>query len=647
MNRIFYGVKWSLSGLTFISSFFCCSEKTVYYYYYYIIMRLFIVLIFIVSFDGILKADKFSEENNVVVLTNDNYDQFLQENSIALIEFYAHWCGHCKKLEPEYARAAEKLKKTPVKVPLAKVDAVNEQTLADRFEISGYPTLKFWNGHSYIDYDGTNDWKGIVEWVSEKADPNYKPPPQAVITLTNDNFTEIVTNTQLILVKFFASWCGHCKKLAPEYEKAAQRLRDKQLPILLAKVDAIVEKDLASQYQINGYPTLKIFRHGRLYDYNGPRFADGIVDYMEEQLKPAAGEIENVQTALKFITNEDITLIGLFQNDQEPFYNNFVEAADELREEIKNIAFSFDSEVKHKYSSNGRSEIVLFIPEKLASPYESRKRTFQKTEASKEDILKFIYNSCIPLVGHRTKANYQWMYKINEKPLVVAYYSVDFSYQYANDTQYWRKRIANVAKDYPKYTFAISDEEEFQDELKEVKLDDSGLDVNVIVFGIDGRKFTLDPDEDDFSEDVFRKFMKNLNDGRIKSFVKTQAPPKIQTGPVVTVVSSTFNKIVKDENKDVLIEMYAPWCGHCKALDPIYEELARSLKSESSLVIAKMNAVDNDVDPDYPVEGFPTIYFAPKGNKKHPIKYHGERTVQALITFLKKHAVVSFRKAEL
>merc|ERR550537_1656481 len=88
----------------------------------------------------------------------------------------------------------------------------------------------------------------------------------------------------------------------------------------------------------------------------------------------------------------------------------------------------------------------------------------------------------------------------------------------------------------------------------------------------------------------------DYNAGKLKPHLKSETVPESQPGPVFILVGSTFESIVKSPSKDVLVEFYAPWCGHCKKLEPIFREVAKKLEGVRSIVIAKIDATANDVE---------------------------------------------------
>ncbi|KAF0874681.1 PDIA4 isomerase, partial [Crocuta crocuta] len=584
------------------------------------------------------------EENGVLILNDANFDNFVADKDTVLLEFYAPWCGHCKQFAPEYEKIASTLKESDPPIPVAKIDATSESALASRFGVSGYPTIKVLKKGQAVDYEGSRTQEEIVAKVKEISQPDWTPPPEVTLVLTKDNFDEVVNDADIILVEFYAPWCGHCKKLAPEYEKAAKELSRRSPPIPLAKVDATAETDLAKKFDVSSYPTLKIFRKGKPFDYNGPREKYGIVDYMIEQSGPPSKEIVALKQVQEFLKDgDDVIIIGVFAAESDPAYQQYQEAGKRRPPGLDDANMPGPSSLL-LCETPGASKVGEMSPASLRLFLTCPSLPFLQSSTEGSAIKDHVLKHTLPLVGHRKTSNDAKRY--TRRPLVVVYYSVDFSFDYRAATQFWRNKVLEVAKDFPEYTFAVADEDDFATEVKDLGLSESGEDVNAAILDEGGRKFAMEPD--DFDSDTLREFVRAFKKGKLKPVVKSQPVPKNNKGPVKVVVGKTFDSIVMDPKKDVLIEFYAPWCGHCKQLEPEYTALGKKYKGHKGLVIAKMDATANDIPSDrYKVEGFPTIYFAPSGDKKNPIKFEdGNRDLEHLSKFVEEHATKLSRTRE-
>lgn len=128
--------------------------------------------------------------------------------------------------------------------------------------------------------------------------------------------------------------------------------------------------------------------------------------------------------------------------------------------------------------------------------------------------------------------------------------------------------------------------------------------------------------------------------GELQPTIKSQPVPDRQTGPVVEVVGLSYDDVVLEPKKDVLVEFYTPWCGPCRALLPAYEQLAAAYaahhKARDLVTIAKVECDGNDV-PDTDILGFPWFKLYPAGKKNSPVRYGGsEWNVASWARFIAK-----------
>jgi len=240
-------------------------------------------------------------DNGLHILTQKSFKKHT-ESGHHFIKFYAPWCGHCQKLAPTWDELAKAFENDET-VKIAKVDCTQAQSVCQDNDVRGYPTLAYFkDGKKVETYRGARSLSELKDFVTTMKDGDKakkekeedKPAPEVFTVLLDvDNFKDQVKEG-LAFVKFYAPWCGHCKRLAPTWDQLSAAFADNK-GVKIGKVDCTSEenknKDLCNEHKVNGFPTLLLFKNGEKVDeYNGKRDLEDLKTFVNKHLAPAAEE---------------------------------------------------------------------------------------------------------------------------------------------------------------------------------------------------------------------------------------------------------------------------------------------------------------------------------------------------------------------
>ncbi|KAL7718022.1 protein disulfide-isomerase [Entamoeba marina] len=217
----------------------------------------------------------------VTVLNNENFNRIVDGSQHVFVKFFAPWCGHCKKLAPEYIKLSETIEKPNLVIAEIDCDNKDNKDVCGKYGISGFPTLKLFTKGSTepIDYNGGRTVDDMKEFINEKTQPKIA---SSVISLNEKSYEELLADgSKNVFIKFFAPWCGHCKALAPKYEQISRMYAGEE-DLVVAEVDCTVNSAICEKNGVQGYPTLKSFPKGsagKAVDYNGGRDVADFVKY--------------------------------------------------------------------------------------------------------------------------------------------------------------------------------------------------------------------------------------------------------------------------------------------------------------------------------------------------------------------------------
>mmetsp|Transcript_2022 Transcript_2022/g.1470 ORF Transcript_2022/g.1470 Transcript_2022/m.1470 type:complete len:435 (-) Transcript_2022:98-1402(-) len=375
------------------------------------------------------------------------------------------------------------------------------------------------------------------------------------------------------------------------------------------------------------------------YGYPG---GDGELD--EHSQPETAKELVSLDEIETFINEADVdtTVIGFFDsftnsNDLEAFKEVAMTDGHVFR-----FAFTTNKNVLEAKKYDG-SAVVVYPPRKFVNEkFERTKFRYpSKDIAGKQQaILDFARAKSVPLTGEYLNKN-KAIYDGLKKPVVLVFSAIDHE-RNAKGYNYLVNRVRKVAKSHEgKIVFALADTDANSDIMESHYGFENPSSKEVLVGLRDDNLFYKM--ESKFSVENLMSFIESFKAGELEGREKTSHEADHSDGeswdmrPVVSVNNNNVEEVLEETTADVMIEFYAPWCGHCQSLKPEYQRVGSHFEGDGGVTIAAFDATAGSVPKQFDVQGYPTLYFVPANSKHQPVPYEGERSAEAIIEFINSH----------
>ncbi len=372
-----------------------------------------------------------------------------------------------------------------------------------------------------------------------------------------------------------------------------------------------------------------MFRNGEKTEYTGGRTKDTIVSWILKKAGPPSTKVTCDELKTKVADSKFV--IAYFGSEDADLYKNAHVAYANAEDKIQ--FFHSDSECGKTYGAE--SGIVFF------RNFETAENVYSGA-ADKEALQAFVKPLMVPTVFEFGEDEIEAIFGQQQNTLFLFR-----SAEKDKDAKFMATFEEAAKANKGKILFAYSDiKDGIQQRLAEfMGLTEEQLPIMRAITPADMKKYQSETKPADLTVEIITQFVDDVIAGKVAPHLKSQEIPEKNDEPVTVVVGKSFDAIVKDETKDVLVKYYAPWCGHCKKLAPIWEELGEAYKDDASVVIAKFDATANEAD-GVEVRGFPTLIFYPAGNKAG-VNYEGERDLESFKKWIEENRTPAAQKTEL
>ncbi|EAU82485.2 thioredoxin domain containing 5 [Coprinopsis cinerea okayama7 len=389
------------------------------------------------------------DAKELLQLTPDTFDSEVSKG-YWFIEHYSPYCGHCTAFEPTWRKLVDEAEEEIPAVKLAQVNCAVHGDLCNKNKITGYPTLLLFEdgkiiekfkggrkldalkgflkehvkvGDDVDDDDSDDDDSDSDDDDDDDDDDKHKPhrahtagtlnPSGQIEELTSKTF-QTALNRGPTFVKFYAPWCGHCKKLAPIWMQLASSQKGRTQ---IAEVNCDNEGALCKSQDIKGYPTLVYFQNGARSEYVGGRKLDQLQAFADKASAETVQLLKNPADVEKHIKQDKVAYVLIYTSNDRDILKIMREDSSVLLGSVP-IYATPSAVVREKYG------VPVSVPWALVALKDHDSDTPSATlygtpTSTREDLKAWLTANRLPTSLELTQDTFQSVMNAPHAPLVV------------------------------------------------------------------------------------------------------------------------------------------------------------------------------------------------------------------------------------